>query len=384
MQVTALLLACMTASVAAKDMCKMDTGAYPPNATRALPWHTIDLDAAPEDRWTAVVTPLSAQILAMIDQLVDRIPPTLRNEILANLTRNAPGYVDAMPPVYAAEIRAIAAATDIDLGLIFLYNIAYELEGACTSIVAQNSNGDVFHARNLDFGLFDGWDNGTNTWALAEKLRPLLFNARFIKGGVTFYNATVYAGYVGLLTGMRTGNFSITVDTRFDLNIDSGLISWLKGNHSGHFLSFTTRNVMENNFTFADALETLNNTKMIGPSYIILGGINPGEGAVITREQALSLHLMTLSAALQNNTHFILETNYDHWVPAPFFDDRRTPATDCMKKIGPQGTSLPALFDVLSGRPNLNEMTTYTTLMHVATGQFEAYVQNCPWPCPPW
>ena len=122
-------------------------------------------------------------------------------------------------------------------------NIAYELEGACTSIVAQDSAGEIYHARNLDFGLFFGWDKTNKTWLLAEKMRPLLFNARFVKNGAVFYNATVFAGYVGLLTGMKQGMFSISVDTRFDSNVDRGLLAWLRGDHSHKFLTFTTRAV---------------------------------------------------------------------------------------------------------------------------------------------
>ncbi len=39
-----------------------------------------------------------------------------------------------------------------------LYNVFYEIFTLCTSIVGQDSNGNVYHARNLDFGLFLGWD----------------------------------------------------------------------------------------------------------------------------------------------------------------------------------------------------------------------------------
>jgi hypothetical protein len=59
------------------------------------------------------------------------------------------------------------------------------------------SKGNLLHSRNLDFGLFLGWDKLNHTWALAEKLRPLLFNAHMIKGGVSVYNATVFAGVFG-------------------------------------------------------------------------------------------------------------------------------------------------------------------------------------------
>lgn len=183
---------------------------------------------------------------------------------------------------------------------------------------------------------------------------------------------------------MKKGAFTITVDTRFDSNLDKGLIAWFKGDHSGHFLSFTTRQAMESASTYDEAFTILNNTKMVGPSYIILGGVKPGEGVVFTREEALSLHPLLLSERLKNNSFYVLETNYDWWVKPPFFDDRRYPAEDCLARIGAARIGFEGLFNVLSAKPNLNLLTTYTTLMHAATGEFEAYTQDCKWPCPPW
>ena len=42
------------------------------------------------------------------------------------------------------------------LGDIVLYNIFYEVFTVCTSIVAHDDKGTMYHARNLDFGLFMG------------------------------------------------------------------------------------------------------------------------------------------------------------------------------------------------------------------------------------
>ena len=42
------------------------------------------------------------------------------------------------------------------VGEVVLYNIFYEVFTVCTSIVAQDTNGKLYHARNLDFGLFLG------------------------------------------------------------------------------------------------------------------------------------------------------------------------------------------------------------------------------------
>ena len=92
--------------------------------------------------------------------------------------------------------RGISKATGIDLGRLVLMNVAYELEGVCTSIVAQDAQGNLFHARNLDFGLFLGWDQTNKTWKVAEALRPLLFNAHFVRNGTELYKSVAYAGIV--------------------------------------------------------------------------------------------------------------------------------------------------------------------------------------------
>lgn len=65
---------------------------------------------------------------------------------------------DTLPHPYGEEIKGIANATNIELGELVLYNIFYEIFTLCTSIVGEDSNGKMYHARNLDFGLFLGWD----------------------------------------------------------------------------------------------------------------------------------------------------------------------------------------------------------------------------------
>lgn len=44
---------------------------------------------------------------------------------------------------------------------------------------------------------------------------------------------------------------------------------------------------------------------------------------------------------------------------------------------GPSGFNISALYNVLSATPNLNKLTTFTTLMHSKSGRFEAYRQFC-------
>ncbi len=108
-----------------------------------------------------------------------------------------------LPSPYNEEIIGIANATGINLGEIVLYNIFYEIFTLCTSIVGEDANGNMLHGRNLDFGLFLGWDIKNDTWKLSEMLRPLIINIEHLKGGVVHYKTVSFVGFVGLITGVR-------------------------------------------------------------------------------------------------------------------------------------------------------------------------------------
>ena len=43
--------------------------------------------------------------------------------------------------------------------------------------------GKMYHARNLDFGLFLGWNTTTHDWAISDKLRRMIININWIKDG---------------------------------------------------------------------------------------------------------------------------------------------------------------------------------------------------------
>ena len=114
----------------------------------------------------------------------------------------------------------------------------------------------------------------------------------------------------------------------------------------------------------------------------VAGGVNSGEGSVITRsiEKTLDFHDLNV----KNGTWFVLETNYDRWKAPLFIDDRRTPATRCMNEMGAANITLANMFDVLNTKPVLNKLTAYTAVMHVKTGIMETYIRFCADPCWPW
>jgi acid ceramidase len=111
--------------------------------------------------------------------------------------------VDTFPGPYGDEMKGIANATNTPLGEIVLYNIFYEIFTVCTSIVSQDPQGNIVHARNLDFGLFLGWDIANNTWIISEMLRPLIINVNFTRNGDLVYRSVSFAGFIGVFTGVK-------------------------------------------------------------------------------------------------------------------------------------------------------------------------------------
>lgn len=76
-------------------------------------------------------------------------------------------------------------------------------------------------------------------------------------------------------------------------------------------LSFLTRHLMENITNFQDAVKFLSRTDLIAPAYFIVGGVNPEEGAVITRSQFEVVDLWHLNASSSGiESWYLLETNY--------------------------------------------------------------------------
>mmetsp|Transcript_3544 Transcript_3544/g.5640 ORF Transcript_3544/g.5640 Transcript_3544/m.5640 type:complete len:403 (+) Transcript_3544:50-1258(+) len=395
-QAVALLLLAPLSSAKDYAKCKIQP-LYPPTEkvlptgeNKTVEWFTLNLDLPAEQRWTGLVKPKAKQIQRLVDVVINSIQKIIGEKRWNSTSALLEFMVDlelrALPNDYGREIKGMSEATGIPRADLFILNMAYEVWGLCTSMVIQDDAGEVWHGRNLDFGLFPAFDFKHLQWTMTEALRPLVVNVDVQKGGKTLYKSTSYAGFAGVITGLKKGGFSISVDSRFDNKFDIGLIKWLLGDHKHQELTFTVRKTFEDPSitNYIQAFNFLNTTTMIGPSYIIIGGMNSGEGAVITKEQA-TIDVMSLADELQKGSFFVLETNYDNWKPAPFFDDRRNPAKECLNQLTPKGINgFTGLYNVLSAKPNLNKLTTYTTLMNVKTGAFEAYRQHCEGICSFW
>ncbi|XP_045202882.2 acid ceramidase-like [Mercenaria mercenaria] len=359
-------------------------GKYPPPAQRQVKEYVINLDLPPEQRWQKLASEKRHEIVALILEFKKFLMEWASGEIITIVDFLGENIDDTLPNPYRDEIKGMANATGIFVGELFVYNIFYELFTVCTSIVAQDPAGKMYHARNLDFGLFLGWDPKNRTWQLTDVLRPAIVNLDWQRGGKTVFKSVNYAGYVGVLTAIKQNKFTFSMDERF--GIDGGylgILEWIR-DKKGSWMSFLSRETMEYAPDFAAARDKLANTQLIAPAYFILGGTKPGEGAVITRNREVNgtdVWMMTDKTA---GGWYVLETNYDHWKKPLFLDDRRDPANKCMQKMSIKNTGFAGLFNVLSSKPVLNKLTTYSALMQVDSGTLETWLQYCPDPCEPW
>lgn len=365
--------------------CRTDM--YPPNGPTfrsVVSWYTVDLDLPPSKRWTALITEKKTDLANMMEAIKELANAFVPSGRLVELVDFAlPLMVNSLPHPFGEEIQGIAAASGIPLGEVVLFNIFYEVFTVCTSVVAEDDQGNLFHGRNLDFGLFLGWDMKNKSWIISEKLKPLVVNLDFQRNNQTVFKSTNFAGYVGMLTGIRPHMFTLTMNERFSLDGGYiGILEWILGQRDGMWMSFLTRSVLETANSYEEAKTRLAQTKLLAPAYFILGGNRTGQGCIITRSRALSLDVLEIDLKL--GRWYVLETNYDHWKEPLFLDDRRTPAMKCMDQTTQTKMSMKTMYNVLSTKPVLNKLTTYTTLMQVSEGKLESYIRDCPNPCMPW
>ncbi|ETO10751.1 hypothetical protein RFI_26627, partial [Reticulomyxa filosa] len=161
---------------------------YCANKKRSLPWFDIDLDTDPYDRWKEIALTYKAEIQTVID-FIFHMNTFFQKDLLPIVEMRSSEILGRMPNDYGIEIEGLSAYTEVEVAKLIIVNSAYELSGLCTSIVAQNTDGSMYHGRNLDFGLYPGFNWTDFQWELTELLRPTLFNARMNKGGKVLYSA---------------------------------------------------------------------------------------------------------------------------------------------------------------------------------------------------
>uniref|UniRef100_A0A663M3J4 Acid ceramidase n=2 Tax=Athene cunicularia TaxID=194338 RepID=A0A663M3J4_ATHCN len=367
------------------EECRSKT--YPPSGPTFkgnVPTYIINLDLPPSKRWDNLMHDKKTELKTVVQNIKDIANTFFPSGKVVDIVDNKIAHLTAtLPYPFNEELQGIANSSGIPLGEIVIFNIFYEIFTVCTSIVAEDKTGKLYHARNLDFGLFLGWDVKNNSWTITRELKPLVVSLDFQRNNKTVFKSTNFAGYIGMVSGVKPDLFTLTMNERFSLDGGYvGIFEWFLGRRDGMWMGFLTRTVLENATSYQDAKEKLAKTRLLAPAYFILGGKNSGEGCVITRSRTATLDIWDLD--IKKGTWYVLETNYDRWKPPLILDNRRTPAMKCLNQTMQENISLPTIYDVLSTKPVLNKLTVCTTLMAVYNGHTETYLRECPDPCSPW
>ncbi|KAE8630965.1 hypothetical protein XENTR_v10001033 [Xenopus tropicalis] len=316
------------------------------------PRYNVSLDDPPEQRWEPVLKHYNYSLLReILDHFFNSVVPKWVHAIIRPLAEVELELYMNEP--YAGEIRGMAKTIGVSVGDVVLLNLCYEATAFCTSIIAEDTNGNIYHGRNLDY-------------FFPDLLRKITMDLNFIRNRQIAYTGTTFLGYVGLWTGQSPYKFTLSGDAR-----ERGG-GWWKNAISAFLkrysmVSWLMRDVLSDATDFEAAALQLSKTPIIAEVYYIMAGTQPNEGVVITRNRAGPADIWPLDSL--RGEWFHVETNYDHWLAPPPSDDRRTPAIKAMNETGQANINADTLYKVLSVKPVLNSITVYTTVMSAAFPQ---------------
>ncbi|XP_071972289.1 N-acylethanolamine-hydrolyzing acid amidase-like [Engystomops pustulosus] len=316
----------------------------------AAPRYNISLDLKPEKRWNHVLQDYNVTDLkGYVEGLLHFIKPSQSKELLFAL---ADVYITwfAQEP-YAGEMRGMAKAVDIPLSEIVVLNLMYEYI-ACTSIIIEDAKGSIYHGRNMDF-------------IFPNMLKKITIDVDFIKNGQVEYTGTTFVGFVGLWTGQKPYQFTISANARENnISMLKNIFSLL---YKASPVSWLIRNTLNEAPDYQSAVLQLSNTPIITEIYLTVAGVNPGEGASIARNRNGVANVMHLNASY--GEWFLLQTNDDTWLNPPPDDVRWYLGTQALNATGQENINKDSLYKVLSTPKVLNRMTIHTTMMSAASPQ---------------
>ena len=270
------------------------------------PTFTIHLDAPPERRWTQVIEHYKEYIPEATNVACD----LLGKNTVKLLTPMLNLAFNTNQIIYKNELLAIANQVSIEPGLLLLLQLVYESFAACTSVIVRTKTHPI-HIRTMD------WD--------LPILRKLTFQGKFKIKNKTIFIGTSWAGYIGILTGMRykqnkkQESFSVSINYRQTVECyKSPYAQYLRNIYrtiTGCWpVSYLVREVLTHSHDYDIALKHFRSEELISPTYITICGEKTRNGAIITRNRSTSEPIYINKLYLCSK---LVQANMDH------FDDNK-------------------------------------------------------------
>lgn len=175
------------------------------------PKYTIDLSLPPRERYQQIAKDFAEEVKdlpVLFDELVRDLHPKLSLKTVHWVARKCLRRVHSQEET--EELRGISEVLSIPMYLLVAFNVLLDLLMGCTSggVRVKNKDGisKMIHFRTLDWGM--------------PPLRKVVVQLDFVDkaGGPVLATSITYAGYVGLLTGIRKG---LSTSLNFRPNHDS-------------------------------------------------------------------------------------------------------------------------------------------------------------------
>ncbi len=219
--------------------------------------HIVNLDLPPDQRWTFLIDYKEA-----INDLLQCYLNDFKGAdfIFDNIELFKKVIISEE---YLQEIDFIASISNFSSNEVLIANLYYDILKfyfGCTAFAVSNGQA-VMHGRNLD------WHTENNLLGM----HSLIFN--FKQEGKTLFKTIGWPGFIGTLSGIRPGKFSLTLNAV--LSEDAPEIAMP--------VSFLLRDILTSSNSFQEAMQKLENTKIASDCLILLSGISADEKIVIER-----------------------------------------------------------------------------------------------------
>jgi hypothetical protein len=325
---------------------------------KKVPRYIIDLDDSPKDRWSGILKDYKDEMIKM-KEFIDKLLKELQLEgYFASFALKMLEIAAKVGWVYESEeLIALSEMSGIELGKLIAMQLLYEASATCTSIIIQGKEFPI-HIRTMD-------------WEL-DLLKSLTIEIDFRKNNKHLFLATSWVGYIGILTAMKTGKFSVSIKYR---NTEDGTM--LHNLFQLLFYSWPTSFLLRETMTIASTYEVvsiLTNSSLIAPCYFTICGTKKGEGVVLSRDRKSSQNPNTIE-----KYGFVVQTNMDHWEKeknSNILDsgERRKLAMNCLEQV--TCPTYNYLWSLMGTKPINNEETIYTTIMSAGNGTYETRVET--------
>lgn len=218
---------------------------------------TIQLDKEPSKRWD-FLEKYKEEVNSLITYYLDDLTG-------AGIFEE---YIDTYKELfisesYKSEIKEVSSFTNFSENEILITNLYYDalkFVFGCTAFSVTNKS-EKFHARNLDW------------WSENDMLGRHTKIFDFVKNDIIVYSLVGWPGFVGALSGVKKGAFSITLNAVLSKEAPQFAIP----------ITFLIRDVLEKASDFNEAVKILSETPIASDCLLMVIGCKENESVVIER-----------------------------------------------------------------------------------------------------